>query len=197
MTRYCYLMLRWEAGKSTRKFGNLYRSGIFGLRWKIANFPIKNTLTSERKKFQYIFAKTNLYFCESAVHQVRPEKNSETCCFKNIFKIIFRMRLKLLRLQQHEIRIIETTFWNYSCWYGHLYRSECNLKITCNMHKWVFQRRSILHESEVRVRFEDFEKLTSVCFSKLHEKPYYYLLLLYGKHHFRWDGGLWLAIIFP
>ena len=27
--------------------------------------------------------------------------------------------------------IIETTFWNYSCWYGHLYRSECNLKTTC------------------------------------------------------------------
>jgi hypothetical protein len=161
-------------------------------------FSYQKYLTSERKKVQYIFAKTNLYFCESAVHQIRPEKNrKENCCFKNIFKIIFRMRLKLLRLQQHEIRIIETTFWNYSCWYGNLYRSECNLKTTCNMHKWVFQRRSILHESEVRVRFEHFEKLTSVCFSKLHEKPYYYLLLLYGKHHFRWDGGLRLAIIFP
>ena len=171
-------------------------------------FSYQKYLTSERKKVQYIFAKTNLYFCESAVHQIRPEKNSETCCFKNIFKIIFRMRLKLLtsadkiptttrNKNSARYLIIETTFWNYSCWYGHLYRSECNLKTTCNMHKWVFQRRSILHESEVRVRFEHFEKLTSVCFSKLHEKPYYYLLLLYGKHHFRWDGGLRLAIIFP
>ncbi len=26
-----------------------------------------------------------------------------------------------------------------------------------------------------RVQFDVFEKLTSVCFFKLHEKPYYYL----------------------
>jgi hypothetical protein len=30
-----------------------------------------------------------------------------------------------------------------------------------------------LRVSEGRVRFEDFERLTSACFSKLHEKPYY------------------------
>jgi hypothetical protein len=48
-----------------------------------------------------------------------------------------------------------------------------------NMHEWVFQRGSKLHESEERVQFEVFEKLTSVCFSKLHEKPYYYLLIIY------------------
>ena len=32
-----------------------------------------------------------------------------------------------------------------------------------------------------RVQFEVFEKLTSVCFSKLHEKTYYYLLIIYMK----------------
>jgi hypothetical protein len=69
--------------------------------------------------------------CESAVHQIRPEKNSETCCFKNIFKRIFRMRLKLLtsadkiptttrNKNSARYLIIETTFWNYSCWYGYL-----------------------------------------------------------------------------
>ena len=30
-------------------------------------------------------------------------------------------------------------------------------------------------------RFEVFEKLTSVCFFKLHEKPYYYLLIICMK----------------
>ena len=36
------------------------------------------------------------------------------------------------------------------------------------------------HESERRVQFEVFEKHTSACFfSKLHEKPYYYLLIIY------------------
>ncbi len=40
---------------------------------------------------------------------------------------------------------------------------------------------SKLHESEGRVQFEDFKKLTSVCFFKLHEKPYYYLLIIYMK----------------
>ncbi len=44
-----------------------------------------------------------------------------------------------------------------------------------------FQRRSKLHESEGRVQFEVFEKLTSVCFFKLHEKLYYYLLIIYMK----------------
>ena len=43
------------------------------------------------------------------------------------------------------------------------------------------QRRSKLHESEGRVQFDVFEKLTSVCFFKLHEKPYYYLLIIYMK----------------
>ena len=47
------------------------------------------------------------------------------------------------------------------------------------MHERVFQRGSKLHESDERVQFEVFEKLTSVCFSKLHEKPYYYLLIIY------------------
>ncbi len=40
---------------------------------------------------------------------------------------------------------------------------------------------SKLHESDGRVQFEVFEKLTSVCFFKLHEKPYYYLLIIYMK----------------
>jgi hypothetical protein len=35
-----------------------------------------------------------------------------------------------------------------------------------------------MHEFEGRVQFEVFEKLTgSLCFSKLHEKLYYYLLI--------------------
>ncbi len=42
-----------------------------------------------------------------------------------------------------------------------------------------FQRRSKLHEFEGRVQFEVFEKLTSVCFFKLHDKPFYYLLIIY------------------
>ena len=40
-----------------------------------------------------------------------------------------------------------------------------------NMHEWVFQRLSKLHESEERVQF----------FFKLHEKPYYYLLIYMKK----------------
>ncbi len=31
------------------------------------------------------------------------------------------------------------------------------------------------------IKIEVFEKLTSVCFFKLHEKPYYYLLIIYMK----------------
>ena len=31
------------------------------------------------------------------------------------------------------------------------------------------------------IEIEVFEKLTSVCFLKLHEKPYYYLLIIYMK----------------
>ena len=33
-----------------------------------------------------------------------------------------------------------------------------------------------------RSEFEIFEQLTSVCFSKFHEKPYYYLLIIYMKN---------------
>jgi hypothetical protein len=51
-----------------------------------------------------------------------------------------------------------------------------------NMHEWVFQRLSKLHESEGRVLFEVFEKLTSVClFFKFHAKPNYYLVIIYMK----------------
>jgi hypothetical protein len=51
-----------------------------------------------------------------------------------------------------------------------------------NMHEWVFQRLSKLHESEGWVVFEVFEKLTIVClFFKFHAKPYYYLLMIYMK----------------
>ena len=41
---------------------------------------------------QYIFAKTKLYFFKSTIHQTKEQliKNSKT------FKIIYRMRLKLL-----------------------------------------------------------------------------------------------------
>ena len=42
----------------------------------------------------------------------------------------------------------------------------------------MFQRRSKLQESEGRVQFEVFEKLTSA----LHEKPYHYLLIIYMKN---------------
>jgi hypothetical protein len=157
--KYCYLMLRWKGEKGSRR--------------KIANFPIKNILTSGRRKVQYIFAKTNLYFCESAVHQIRPEKNSKT------FKIIFRMRQKLTTARTKFLPVetmrnndgalscltIETTFWNYSCLYRHLHGSECNLEK--HAHEWVFQRRSKLHESEERVQFEVFEKLTSLCFFQI------------------------------
>ena len=44
-----------------------------------------------------------------------------------------------------------------------------------------FQSLSQLHEFEGLVQFEVFEKLTSVCFFKLHEKPPYYLLIIYMK----------------
>jgi hypothetical protein len=93
------------------------------------------TPCSERKKVQYICVK-------SAVHHVRPEKNSGTCCFKNVFKIIFRMRQNYwparIKFTVETTRnkdsarylIIETTFWNYSYRYRHLYGSECNLKKT-------------------------------------------------------------------
>ena len=40
----------------------------------------------------------------------------------------------------------------------------------------------IARESEGRVQFEVFQKFTSVCFFKLHEKPYYYLLIIYMKN---------------
>jgi hypothetical protein len=43
---------------------------------------------------------------------------------------------------------------------------ECNLKKTC-------MSGSKRHDSEGRVQFEVFEKLTSVSFPKLHEKSYY------------------------
>ena len=44
-----------------------------------------------------------------------------------------------------------------------------------------FSKTSKQHESEGRVLFEVFEKLTSECFFKLHEKPCYYLLIMYMK----------------
>ena len=39
---------------------------------------------------------------------------------------------------------------------------------------------SAIWEKHARVSFSKtiFEKLTSVCFSKFHEKPYYYLLII-------------------
>ena len=54
---------------------------------------------------------------------------------------------------------------------------ECNLEK--NTYEWVFPRLSKLHESEERVLLEVYEKLTSACFSKLHEKPCYYLVIIY------------------
>jgi hypothetical protein len=50
-----------------------------------------------------------------------------------------------------------------------------------NMYEWVFQRLSELPECEGRVQFEVFEKLTSVCYFKLHNKPYYYLQIIQMK----------------
>ena len=46
-----------------------------------------------------------------------------------------------------------------------------------------FSNTSTQHESERRVLFEIFEKLTSVFFFflELHEKPCYYLLIIYRK----------------
>ena len=52
--------------------------------------------------------------------------------------------------------------------------------ISENMHARVSFSKTIkiyLQESEGRVQFEVFGKLTSVCFSKLHEKPYLVLLV--------------------
>ena len=45
-------------------------------------------------------------------------------------------------------------------------------EIWINMHSF---------ESEGRVLFEVFKKLTSACLSKFHEKPCYYLLIIYIK----------------
>ena len=47
------------------------------------------------------------------------------------------------------------------------------------------RREFFKDESEGRVQFEVFEKLTSVCFFKLHEKPYYYLLIIHMCVHCR------------
>ena len=44
-----------------------------------------------------------------------------------------------------------------------------------------FSKTIKIARAEGRVQFEVFEKLTSVCFFKLHEKPYYYLLIIYMK----------------
>jgi hypothetical protein len=52
---------------------------------------------------------------------------------------------------------------------------ECNLEK--NMHEWVFKNDE--NSSEGWVQFEVFEKLTSVFFFKLDEKPY--LLIIYMK----------------
>ena len=51
------------------------------------------------------------------------------------------------------------------------------------MHERVLQRLSKLHESKGRVQFEVFGKLTSVRFFKLHEKSYYYSLIIYMKKY--------------
>ncbi len=40
---------------------------------------------------------------------------------------------------------------------------------------------SAIWKKHTLVNFEVFEKLTSVCFFKVHEKPYYFLLIIYMK----------------
>ncbi len=40
---------------------------------------------------------------------------------------------------------------------------------------------SAIWKKHARVSFSKTIKLTSVCFFKLHEKPYYYLLIIYMK----------------
>ena len=64
--------------------------------------------------------------------------------------------------------------------YDAKYGFECNLEKNARVS--FFKRLSKLHKSEGWVQFEVFEKLTSVrVFFKLHEKPYYYLLIIYMK----------------
>ena len=57
----------------------------------------------------YIFAKTNLYFCESAVYQKgqkRTQKLVVLKIFSSAFKIIDRRGQNSYLLKQHEMRIV-------------------------------------------------------------------------------------------
>ena len=56
---------------------------------------------------------------------------------------------------------------------------ECNLDIACTSE--FLKDLKIARVRGGRVLFEVFEKLTSACLSKFHEKPCYYLLIIYIK----------------
>ena len=47
-----------------------------------------------------------------------------------------------------------------------------------NMHEWLFQKRTKLHESEGRVQFVFLKNSWVHVFPKFHEKPYYYLIII-------------------
>ena len=56
-----------------------------------------------------------------------------------------------------------------------VYGFEWNLEKTCTSD---FFKDDQKEECARQVQFEVFEKLTSVCFSKLREKPHYHLLII-------------------
>ena len=62
----------------------------------------------------------------------RPGQGKRNIWFLNV-SFVFWPKIPTTTRNKNSARylIIETTFWNYSCWYGYLYRSECNLKTTC------------------------------------------------------------------
>ena len=60
--------------------------------------------------------------------------------------------------------------------------SDVEIKYTYSMvSSAIWKKHARVSFSIARVRIEVFEKLTSVCFIKLHEKPYYYLLIICMK----------------
>ena len=120
------------------------------------------------------------------------KRSRELVVLKNVLKRIFRMRQNywpaLIKFTVETTRskdsarylIIETTFWNYSYCYKHLYGSECNLKKTstskfrCCM--------SLKYECNLKTLKNSW---VYGCFSKLYEKPYYNLLIIDMKKFYR------------
>jgi hypothetical protein len=96
------------------------------------------------------------------------------------------MRLKLLtsadkiptttRNKRNSARylIIETTFWNYSCWYGHLYRLKLKTTWTSEFFKDDRYCTSLKYECAIWKLWKIHE---CMFFQIALSRPYYYLLL--------------------